>query len=159
MVPSITMLIMYLLTRELRFERSLASEHVEDIRMDKRLNWLSPKDMFAIGHANVLALYRTWDMMMRPHLEIWQNRMRACFDYRMLRDWGYGRHWKKMFVVLDEQLAGRAAVEIFRNWASHNGKLAYDMFSVHPVFKDDIPDGDICTVCYCDWEDTDLVME
>ena len=35
MVPSITILIMYLLTREQRFERSLASEHVEDIRMDK----------------------------------------------------------------------------------------------------------------------------
>jgi hypothetical protein len=85
MVPSITVLIMYLLTRE-RFERSLASEHVEDIRMNKRLNWLSLKDMFMIGHANVLALYRTWDMMTRPHLEIWQNRMRACFDYRMLRD-------------------------------------------------------------------------
>ena len=75
MVPSITILIMYLLTREQRFERSLASEHVEDIRMDKRLNWLSPKDMFTIGRANVLALYHTWDMMMRPHLEIWQNRM------------------------------------------------------------------------------------
>src|SRR5947209_16359307 len=96
MVPSITMLIMYLPTGEQRFERSLALEHVEDIRMDKRLNWLSPKkDMFMIGHVNVLALYRTWNMMMRPHLEMWQNRMRACFDYRILRDWGYGRQWKK----------------------------------------------------------------
>jgi hypothetical protein len=121
MVPSITMLIMYLLTREQKFGRPLASEHVEGIRMDKRLNWLSPKDIFAIGHPNVLALYRTWDMVMRPQLEIWQNHMRSCFDCRMLRDWGYGRHWKKMFVVLDEQL--------------HNSKLAYDMFSVHPVSR------------------------
>jgi hypothetical protein len=64
-----------------------------------------------------------------------------------------------MFVVLDEQPTGRAMVEMFTNWASNNSKLAYDMFSVHPIFKADIPDGDICTVCYYDWEDTDLVME
>src|SRR4051812_42957853 len=104
------------------------------------------------------ALYRTWDMMMKPHLEIWQNRMRACFDYRMLR-LGIWKTLEKMFVVLDEQQGVRAAVEMFANWSSNNCKLAYDMFSVHPVFKGDIPDGDICTLCYCDGEDTDLAME
>jgi hypothetical protein len=56
-------------------------------------------------------------------------------------------------------LPDSVTVEMFTNWASNNSKLVYDMFSVHPVFKADIPDGDICTVCYSDWEDTDLVME
>jgi hypothetical protein len=27
------------------------------------------------------------------------------------------------------------------------------------LFKGDTPEGDICTVCYCDWEETELVME
>jgi hypothetical protein len=150
---------MYLLTREAKFERTLAKEHVEDILIDKRIHWLSPGDMFKLGGSGVRAFLNRYDVGVKPRLEEWQNRIRICFDYRMLRDWGYGRHWKKMYVVIDEPPEGQAAIHMFRNWASNNSKLAYDMFAVHPIFKGEVPDGDICSICYCDWEDTELVME
>jgi hypothetical protein len=149
-MPGITVLIMYLLAREARFERMLAKEHIEDILHDKRINRLTPKDMFKLGTADAVAAYRKHDAAIKPHLVEWQNSMRACFDYRMLRDWGYGRHWEKIFVVAEERPNSQAAIQMFKNWASNNSKLAHDMFSVHPIFKGEISDGDICTVCYCD---------
>ena len=66
-----------------------------------------------------------------------------------------------MYLVFDVPAGSeeRAAIEMFKRWASNNGKLAYEMFGVHPMNKDEIPDGDICSICYCAWESTELVLE
>jgi hypothetical protein len=102
-MPQITIRIMYFLAREAKFERTLAKEHIEDILTDKRINWLTPRDMFKLGGAGTQAIHRSHDLALEPHLEEWQNCTRACFDYRTLKDWGYGRHWEKIFVVEEER--------------------------------------------------------
>ena len=161
MVPPITRLILYLLTRERSFNGILEKEHIEDLLHDKRINWFTEPDMFTMGVDQTLERVERYDANIKSILARWQQRMRSCFDYRMLRDWGYGRHWKKIYLVCDEprECEARTAIDMFRTWASNNNKLTYDMFGVHPMHKDEIANGDICTVCYCGWEDTELVME
>jgi hypothetical protein len=66
-----------------------------------RLAFPTGQDMFKMGQPDALIITNHYDENLKLHLEEWQLRMRACFDYRMLRDWGYGRHWK-MFVVVDD---------------------------------------------------------
>ena len=161
MIPSICRLILFLLTRDLNFNNLLAREHVEDILHDKRITWFTDQDMFTMGPDETLDLVSRFDAELKPMLTEWQRDIRKCFDYRMLREWGYGRHWKKMYLVCDEPSGSeeRAAIEMFKKWATNNSKLTYDMFSIHPMYKGEIPEGDICTICYSDWEGTELVME
>lgn len=47
---------------------------------------------------------------------------------------------------------------MFKHWVSNNRKSTYNIFDIHPIFKREIPDGDIGTVCCCDLEDAKVVM-
>lgn len=90
-----------------------------------------------------------------PH---YQERMRLFFDYRLLRDWGCGRHWEKLFLLVADDSPWRGAVPMFRAWAMSNNELTYDMFGVRPNLQSDLEKDDICVVCYCDWEVEDLIV-
>lgn len=159
MIPAITRLIMGLLHREEKFEVSLGNEHVEDILMDKRINWLTPEDMAIAGASRVYGLLSMYDNQLKNLLAVYQSQMRKCFDYRLLR-WGYKRHWEKIFLVLNSDQAMKDAVNMFKAWANNNSRLAYDIFGVHPMLKDDITeDENLCTICYSEFDAGELVMQ
>ena len=152
---------MLLLDREEEFEYKLRQEHIEDILMDKRISWATPEDLSLVGYAYTLGLVNEKDNYLRPKLSRYQEDMRKLYDYRLLRDWGYGRLWKKLYMVFDTAQNPNDAewIQAF-NWFSKNhSKLAYDLFSVHPVELKDIDAGDLCTVCYCQFESGETVME
>ena len=76
--------------------------------------------------------------------------MWARFDYRMLRDMaGAGR---RVYVVFDEE-EKRKLLKCAEPRATNKKKLAYE--HIHHS----LPNGGICALCYCIWEDTVLVLE
>ena len=163
-MPVITRLMMLLLNREDVFEAHLACEHVEDILIDKRMHWLKTEDLTRLGSTRVSGLLYEWDNKLRPYISQYSRRMRECYDYRQLVDWGYGRLWKKIYLVVgdldatsDQEI--KDAITMFKNWATSNTKLAWDMFGVHPIWKDDIADDELCPICFCKFEPDELVMQ
>ena len=155
---------MLLVNREDVFEAHLACEHIEDILMDKRIHWLKTQDLSKLGNIRVSALLWEWDNKLRPYLSQYSRRMRECYDYRQLVDWGYGRLWKKIYLVIGDldETDGQEiqdAITMFRNWTTSNTKLAWDMFGVHPIWIEDIAEDELCPICFCKFEADELVMQ
>ncbi|KAI9875291.1 MAG: hypothetical protein M1830_008656 [Pleopsidium flavum] len=158
-IPLGTRVLAALLSKENQFERQLAWGHVEDENVNKRIWIVSNTSAVKIGSVatrELKAAYRGGVLEVIRHIS---QDLRTVYDYRLLRDWGYGRPWKKLWLIFDTD--GNAelaqAIEFLRGVFS-GSKRAYDLFDVHPVDKTHLSKDDMCAICQCEWEDDDLVM-
>lgn len=76
------------------FEIALQYSHIEDTHMDKRL--FAPSEAVVCQDAFLVSLvhHETWIATMqdnlRQKLRPLLKDLRQCYEYRLLRDWGYG---------------------------------------------------------------------
>lgn len=64
-----------------------------------------------------------------------QAELRDTHEYRLLRDWGYGRPWKKLYYYLNNEACGKETVSaINTTWTEfHRSERANALFDVHPL--------------------------
>lgn len=155
-------LMMSLKLREIRFEDAVGDEHFEDISIDKRLWIISPRDFYDSGIDTDVAPVKWINFLnftVKPQLAQFRKELRDRFDYRLLVDWGYGRLWKKLYILFDTQNQDeKDAIKEFSNFATGHSKLAFDLFAIHPLDKDE-HEADPCVVCLTDFEHDDMIME
>ena len=155
-------LLVNLKVREILFEETLGDEHFEDILIDKRLWMIAPKDFYEFGHDWEIPC-RKWLTFLnetaKPQLAEFRNKLRDRFDYRLLVDWGYGRLWKKLYLLLTTRNQDeKDAIKQFSNFATRHSALAFNLFAVHPMDLEELRP-DPCSVCLCDFEHDVMVME
>src|SRR5437762_3938440 len=93
-------LVLVLLAREHSFEYSMNFGHVEDITFDKRVMLVAPEDA-VFSRRECFVIMDELGPLLRAALASMQMALRNIHDFRLLRDWGYGRPWKKLYVLLD----------------------------------------------------------
>jgi hypothetical protein len=86
------------------------------------------------------------------------SKLRKSFLYRLLRDWGYGRQWRKMYLLLGDKWTA-AVDQINTSFNKKNGKLAYDLFDIHPKPLSDLGMDDACHVCQEDYSEMEAMMQ
>lgn len=162
-MPPATWLLIRLITAEEKFEEELQYWHVEDEHMRKRLFILDDKNMARLMPCK--KAIPTWERYEPDVLDTVRDisgKARRNYDYRLLRDWGRGRAWKKMEMVVDTDGKGKEelkeTVAMVRRLFNTSGKLGFDLFGIHPIDMEDVRTGsDLkCPVCWSEWEDGDL---
>lgn len=155
-------LLIALINRENKFENAVSDEHFEDILTDKRLWIISPRDFYAFGDDWEIAMEKWCEfsrITVKPHLASLRRSLRERFDYRLLVDWGYGRLWKKLYLIFDPSCQGeKDAIKQFSQFATKHSKLAFDLFALHPIDVEELK-ADPCSVCLSDFERKEIVME
>lgn len=155
-------LLVTLKAREILFEEALGHEHFEDVLMDKRIWMIDPRDFYDFGHDWKIPA-RQWvtflNSEVKPRLREFRTKLQDLFDYRLLVHWGYGRLWKKLYLVLNPtDKSEKEAIQEFSNFATKHSKLAFDLFEIHPLDLSEIKP-DPCSVCLCAFEHNEVVME
>jgi hypothetical protein len=155
-------LIMTLKSREILFENALGDEHFEDILMDKRIWMIAPRDFYSFGLDRTTPAKKWVNYLngtVKSQLRQLRKQLQDRFDYRLLVDWGYGRLWKKLYILFHPRNPGeKDAIRQFSNFATGHSKLAFNLFAIHPLDLDEVK-ADPCSVCLCDFEHDELVME
>ncbi len=127
--------------------------------MNKRIWIMSNTSAVTMGPVATKALKEAYcDEVIEDVRQI-SGDLRRLYDYRLLRDWGYGRAWQKLYLVFDTDGNAELAqtIEHLRGVFS-TSERAHDLFDVHPIDKTHLPKDDICVICQCEWEDKDLIM-
>src|SRR6266536_2858768 len=77
---------------------------------------------------------------LREQLRPFLGELRDCYEYRLLRDWGYGRPWRKLYVFLSENHfdVDTKTVDMIRA-VFHKSQRANNLFDVHPVILGEDP--------------------
>ena len=129
--------------------------------MDKRLWYVDHSYIRQIDIMNGIYLVQRLDGQVKPQLSNYQWDVRQCFDYRQLRCWGLGRHWKKLYLVFDTTAnPGQSQhIQAFNSFVQNHSTFAYNLFGVHPIEKKNIPAEDACTICVSDFEADEIIME
>lgn len=153
---------MTLKNREIAFEEAVGSEHFEDFLIDKRLWMIALKDFYDFGRDWKLPA-RKWFTFLnstaKPQLAEFCRQLRDCFDYHLLVDWGYGRLWKKLYILFNTQTSGeKDAIKQFSQSATSHSKLAFNLFVIHPLDRKEVK-ADPCSVCLYDLGHDEMVME
>lgn len=169
-----TWLLIRLAKVEYEFEQALTEWHVEDQEMSKRVFLMNDHDAGVVGLDNMRRVYEHFWPQVHNSLKETSRASRENFEYRRLRDWGYGRPWNKLCLVVDcskkeghksddnanegtPRMTLKDAVKTINGLFNNSGKLGYDLFDVHPVDKDDLPKNERCAVCRGDYEDAELL--
>ncbi|KAH7064594.1 hypothetical protein B0J12DRAFT_3821 [Macrophomina phaseolina] len=154
-------LLVRLIDAEETFEDELTYWHVEEEHMRKRIFTLDDKNFARLLPSRQAV--RVWDEYEPEILDTLreiQDNARRNFDFRLLRDWGRGRAFKKLDLVIDTkgkellELSIDGVLEKFNNF----GKLSFDLFGCHPIKLKDALEGsdECCPVCLEDWVDGDV---
>jgi hypothetical protein len=153
---------MTLKIREDIFEEAVGNEHFEDTLIDKRLWMIAPKDFYDFGsneHIPTTKWVNYLNHTVKPQLASFRKKLRNRFDYRLIVDWGYGRLWKKLYIMYKTQnQAEKDAIKQFRQFATTHSKLAFNLLAIHPLDFDEMK-ADPCSICLCDFEHDQLIME
>ena len=157
---------MVLKYREIVFESALAHEHVQDVLIDKRIWMIDPLTFYKASCASPdgwRSPSKRWmtcmNVMLKPELAKFNSAISECFDWRRLVHWGYGRLWRKLYVLLQPRSTEeKDAIRMVSRFMTEHGKLAWDLYAVHPIDKNDV-EAESCSVCICEFEHDELVME
>ena len=91
-----------------------------------------------------------------------QQKVRLIYDYRLVRDWAHRRPWLKINMVFDTSKNQKLheAITQIRSWFNKDkNRRSWDLFDVQPVTKGSITDGESCSICMSEFEDSELVMQ
>lgn len=162
-------LIILLLAKEYEFDYSITCEHVEDVSYDKRVVIISPKEALTCGRSAMIDLTNNLGTPLREAIAKTQRKLRDIHDFRLLRDWGYGRPWKKLFVLLDtvadknntDKLGYRSLSDCIKELLAHinSSRKAYDLFDFHPIDMKDHDKEQSCTICMSEFEPNGCIMQ
>ncbi|KAI9761685.1 MAG: hypothetical protein M4579_000919 [Chaenotheca gracillima] len=159
-----TKLLALLLDRADSFEKSMAKRHVEDVYITKRVRLLTDQDAATLDEKTSESVKAQYGPKVINTIREIGQLTRQVFDFRLLHDWGHGRPWRKLFLMLDtDTIPGLAEaiqttkIEFARPWGTW--RTVGDLFDVHPKDKSKLPPDDLCVICYSEWEDQDLVMK
>ncbi|KAF7504967.1 hypothetical protein GJ744_001548 [Endocarpon pusillum] len=160
--PATVQLLVVLKSREIAFEEAIGNEHFEDVLIDKRVWVMAPRDFYDFG-LDWRIPTRKWFTFLngtvKPQLARFRRQLRDRFDYRLLVDWGYGRLWKKLYILFKpESQDEKDTIKQFSRFATGHSKLAFNLFAIHPLDIEEVKP-DPCSICLCDFEHDDLVME
>ncbi|KAK2754657.1 hypothetical protein FQN54_006790 [Arachnomyces sp. PD_36] len=168
-VPPMTRLILILLAKEYEFEYLMTCSHVEDVSYDKRVIIISPKESMQCGREGMINLTKDLGPSLRDAIAKAQRELREVYDFRLLRDWGYGRPWKKLYVLIDtvadqkitERLGYRSLGDCVKEFRAHlhSSRKAYDLFDFHPLDLADHDKEESCTICLSEFESNGCIME
>ena len=107
----VTKVLLHCVDRQIRIENALSHWHVDDILVTKRVSLLNDGDAATVGLPNAPAsVDHFFDTVMKG-LTRYQNRMTTSYHYRLIRDWGYGRPWQKLLVIIDPTEFTRSSTE------------------------------------------------
>lgn len=162
-------LILILLAKEHEFEYSMTCDHVDDVAYDKRVIIISAKQGLSCGIDGLVELTNTFGPPLREEITKMQRQLREVHDFRLLRDWGYGRPWKRLFVLLDtttdrintDKLGYRSLSDCIKEFVAHlnSSRKAYDLFDFHPIDIEDHNREDSCTICMSEFEPNGSMMQ
>jgi hypothetical protein len=161
-------LVLVLLAKEHIFESSMTFGHVEDVAIDKRITLVAPKDA-VFSRQESFAIIDELGPPLRAALASMQMALRNVHDFRLLRDWGYGRAWKKLHLLLDaksdqkwtDRLGHRPLSSCIEDLLIHlhSSRKAYNVFDIHPMDMKNYDKEDTCTICLNEFRDGDILME
>lgn len=162
-------LILVLLAEEYEFDYSMTCDHVEDVSYDKRVVILSAKEAVACGKNGMIELTNSLGPPLREAISTTQRKLREIHDFRLLRDWGYGRPWKKLYFLFDtvadrnitDRLGYRPLGDCIKELLAHinSSRKAYDLFDFHPIDAKHHNEEDNCTICMSGYEPNGCMME
>ncbi|KAI9720573.1 MAG: hypothetical protein M1812_002753 [Candelaria pacifica] len=158
-VPIEVKLLTVLIRQEEKFENSAGIKHVEDTLIDKRIFVLSDKSAAWLTYAYAQQLQERYlDIVLGNVAHITKSH-RDIFDFRLLRDWGYGRPWKKLYLVIktDEKPALADAIKNLTTLFA-SSKLSNDLLGVHPIDKVNLPEDELCVICQCEFDPEEMVL-
>ncbi len=137
-----SLLMKELMLKEDSFEEELSTTHVEDCILYKRV---SVGDLHSIGPGSIEDIYTI-------------NKLeRDCFFIRQLRQHGFNRPWKRLFLIKDDEDVGQAAAigAIVEMLGSVRTSLVLD---IRPLAISKVVHN-CCIICTSEYEDGELVIE
>lgn len=160
--PPMTRLLMELLFAECDFEKEYAENHICDIKIEKRVRVLDRESANgrSLNYNRRLVVDRITDL--KHCMRKYSIRIRGIFAHRYLVDWGHGRLWKKLYLVMDsEGPEGIPAsiIDKFLRFTTLTTPLASKIFSVHPIPSHHINQEDLCVICQERYQVDDFLME
>ncbi|KAI9785662.1 MAG: hypothetical protein M1835_003267 [Candelina submexicana] len=131
-----------LMLKEDCFEEELSRTHVEDCLLYKRvtveqLNPTGPGSIEDIHTINKLE--------------------RDSFFFRQLRQHGFQRPWKRLYLVKDDQTTAQATAIEQINAALNEGRPSR-VLDIRPIAMSVVVD-DTCNLCFSDYKDGELIIE
>ncbi len=146
--------------QEERFEKSLRVKHVEDTLLSKRIWILSDKSVAWLTRPIAQEIENRYTHMVFENVKEIGKRSRDVFDFRLLRDWGYGRPWKKLYLVVktEDKPKLAATIKTLTNLFA-SSKLSSDLMGVHPIDKADLPEDELCVICQCEFEPEEMLLK
>ncbi|KAK5208979.1 hypothetical protein LTR20_009026 [Exophiala xenobiotica] len=160
--PPMTRLLMDLLFTDCDFEKEYAVDHICDIRIEKRIRVLDRESANGRSLNDNRGVVVDRISELKHHMKTYSIRMRGLFAHRYLVDWGHGRPWKKLYLVVDSEGPENIPVSIineFLKFTTLTTPLASKIFSVHPIPSHEINEEDLCVICQERYEADDLLME
>lgn len=154
-LPMVTRVLLYCFDRQHAFEHGLSHSHADDILLHKRINILSNADMATIGPQNAENAVATFFDPLKARIMDYQTKMLTQYHYRLLRDWGYGRPWEKLMLIVDPGDFPRSSpeevdtgVKQLQQFITQSPKFVSQLFDVLPLLPSNIEDdpGD-CLTC------------
>ncbi|KAI9788813.1 MAG: hypothetical protein M1833_002804 [Piccolia ochrophora] len=142
------------------FNQLMFVRHVEDAYYAKRLRLLTIPDELNLSAVDAQYVRAMWGPHVPTIVTKIQKSCRDLFDFRALRDWGWGRPWEQLHLVLDpaEDEGQVAAVET-AFLALGTSQLLSDIWGFHPCLKNKIaPGNESCIICVEDFEAMDWML-
>ncbi|KIW10398.1 hypothetical protein PV08_11360 [Exophiala spinifera] len=163
LVPPMTRLLVDLLLAEDAFEEAHARTHICDIKIEKRVKLTVDVPMNVAVMASQREQVRFHMGLLKQHAARYSTKIRDLYAYRYLVEWGHGRPWKQMYLVVDDTSGAggvpKHIVDEFLIFATCTSPLASKMFNVRPMAFSDIDKEDICSICQEEYQVNDMVIE
>ncbi|KAL6245004.1 hypothetical protein RBB50_007779 [Rhinocladiella similis] len=161
MIPPMTRLLVDLMLAEDAFETDHALTHICDIRIEKRVKLVVDVSTDVAIMAGQRQQVQFHMGVMKQYATRYSTRMRDLYAYRYLVEWGHGRPWKQMYLVVDTGSDGipKKMVEEFLMFTTCTSPLASKMFNVRPMAFSDIDNDDICSICQEEYQVNHMVVE
>lgn len=141
-------------------EKSYSHWHVDDYEFEKRIHMFNEETHSALMPDHADAIYIEYHKEMYEMIREISRQAYRTFDYRLMRDWIFGRPWKQIHVILDsdEQLGIYEVAEHAKEIIEEGGWLSRRLFSVLPKDLHTLSETQ-CPVCIEAWENGDIVTE
>ncbi|KAI9785085.1 MAG: hypothetical protein M1835_003409 [Candelina submexicana] len=158
-IPAEVKVLTVLIDQEEIFENSLRIKHVEDTLIDKRIFILSDKSVAWLTYADAQGLRERYIDEVSEYVAYISKSSRDMYEFRLLRDWGYGRPWKKLYYIIETKekpTLSDAIRNLTKLFAS--SKLSNDLIGVHPIDKADLPEEELCVICQSEFESKEMML-
>ncbi len=139
------------------FEGQLRAFHVEDVSMNKRIHLLSDKHASLMLPQEVHRIYKKWGTDVLDRLRRIQHEMRMSYELRWVRDWGYGRAFKKLYHPVDctRHPAWRTELNEALRLMKNGGHVGSNLWASYPM---DLQGRDkealtACAICMEEWKE------